>query len=269
MQTQEVTIKPSLRVIMKSDTQLVDEVVIVGYGTTKREAKTGSITSVTSDQIAEIPASSIDKMLSGKMAGVQITQSSGQPGSSTSIRIRGTSSINAGNNPLYVVDGVAVMSGDDSDLTNTSNVIAMLNPNDIENITVLKDAAAASVYGSRAANGVILVTTKSGKEGKSRFTRRAKYGVSSLANDNDYGVMSGQELLSYQRQAIINAGRNPDDPTGGANYYRPYELLSRPQTNWMDQFTRLGQMQEYEINASGGSGKTKYMVHAQQTVLSW
>ena len=243
---------------MKSDTQLVDEVVIVGYGTTKREAKTGSITSVTSDQIAEIPASSIDKMLSGKMAGVQITQSSGQPGSSTSIRIRGTSSINAGNNPLYVVDGVAVMSGDDSDLTNTSNVIAMLNPNDIENITVLKDAAAASVYGSRAANGVILVTTKSGKEGKSRFTVRAKYGVSSLANDNDYGVMSGQELLSYQRQAIINAGRNPDDPTGGANYYRPYELLSRPQTNWMDQFTRLGQMQEYEINASGGSGKTKY-----------
>lgn len=258
MQTQEVAIKPSLRVTMKSDTQLVDEVVIVGYGTTKREAKTGSIASVTSDQIAEIPASSIDKMLSGKMAGVQITQSSGQPGSSTSIRIRGTSSINAGNNPLYVIDGVAVMSGDDSDLTNTSNVIAMLNPNDIENITVLKDAAAASVYGSRAANGVILVTTKSGKEGKSRFTVRAKYGVSSLANDNDYGVMSGQELLSYQRQAIINAGRNPDDPTGGVNYYRPYELLSRPQTNWMDHFTRLGQMQEYEINASGGSGKTKY-----------
>lgn len=258
MQTQEVTIKPHLRVIMKSDTQLVDEVVIVGYGTTKREAKTGSITSVTSDQIAEIPASSIDKMLSGKMAGVQITQSSGQPGSATNIRIRGTSSINAGNNPLYVVDGVAVMSGDDSDLTNTSNVIAMLNPNDIENITVLKDAAAASVYGSRAANGVILVTTKSGKEGKSRFTVRAKYGVSSLANDNNYGVMSGQELLSYQRQAIINAGRNPDDPTGGANYYRPYELLSRPQTNWMDHFTRLGQMQEYEVNMSGGTGKTKY-----------
>ena len=258
MQTQEVAIKPHLRIIMKSDTQLVDEVVIVGYGTTKREAKTGSITSVTSDQIAEIPASSIDKMLSGKMAGVQITQSSGQPGSATSIRIRGTSSINAGNNPLYVVDGVAVMSGDDSDLTNTSNVIAMLNPNDIENITVLKDAAAASVYGSRAANGVILVTTKSGKEGKSRFTVRAKYGVSSLANDNNYGVMSGQELLSYQRQAIINAGRNPDDPTGGANYYRPYELLSRPQTNWMDHFTRLGQMQEYEVNMSGGTGKTKY-----------
>ena len=258
MQTQEAAIKPHVRIIMKSDTQLVDEVVIVGYGTTKREAKTGSITSVTSDQIAEIPASSIDKMLSGKMAGVQITQSSGQPGSATSIRIRGTSSINAGNNPLYVVDGVAVMSGDDSDLTNTSNVIAMLNPNDIENITVLKDAAAASVYGSRAANGVILVTTKSGKEGKSRFTVRAKYGVSSLANDNNYGVMSGQELLSYQRQAIINAGRNPDDPTGGANYYRPYELLSRPQTNWMDHFTRLGQMQEYEVNMSGGTGKTKY-----------
>ena len=258
MQTQEVAIKPKVKILLKSDTQLVDEVVIIGYGTTKREAKTGSITSVSSKQIAEIPASSIDKMLSGKMAGVQVTQSSGQPGSATSIRIRGTSSINAGNNPLYVVDGVAVMSGDDSDLTNTSNVIAMLNPNDIENITVLKDAAAASVYGSRAANGVILVTTKSGKEGKSRFTVRAKYGISSLANDNDYGVMSGQELLSYQRQAVLNAGKNPDDPTGGSTYYRPYELLSRPQTNWIDHMSRLGQMQEYEINMSGGSGKTKY-----------
>lgn len=230
----------------------------MGYGTTKREAKTGAVTTVTSEQIAEIPATSVDKMLSGKMAGVMITQSSGQPGSSTSIRVRGTSSINASNNPLYVVDGVAITSGDDSDLVNTSNPIAMINPNDIENITVLKDAAAASVYGSRAANGVILITTKTGREGKSRFTVRAKYGISQLANDNDYGMMTPQQLLEYQRQAVINAGKNPDNPQAGSSYYRPYELLSRPLTNWMDHFTRNGSMQEYEINMSGGSGKTKY-----------
>lgn len=258
MQTQEVAAKPNVKVVMKSDTELLEEVVIIGYGTTKREAKTGSITSVTSDQIATIPASSIDKMLAGKMAGVQITQNSGQPGSSTNIRIRGTSSIYADNEPLYVVDGIPVLSSNESQFTNTGNPIAMINPNDIENVTVLKDAAAASVYGSRAANGVILITTKSGKEGKSRFTVRAKYGVSYLANDNDYGVMSGSELLGYQRQAIINSGRNPDDPTGGASYYRPYEMLTRPQTNWMDHFTRMGNMQEYEVNMSGGSGKTKY-----------
>lgn len=255
---QTVTAKNGMKVVLATDNKIIDDVVVVGYGTQKREAKTGSITTVNADQIADIPASSIDKMLSGKLAGVQISQQSGQPGSSTTIRIRGISSINAGNSPLYVVDGVPVISGDDSALTNTTNVIAMLNPNDIESITVLKDAAAASVYGSRAANGVILITTKSGKEGKNDFTVRARFGFSQLANDNDFGIMSGKELLEYQRAAIVNAGRNPDDPTGGSTYYRPYELLTRPQTNWMDHFTRTGKMTEVEATMSGGSAKTKY-----------
>ncbi len=258
MEPIEVSARPNMRIILTNDEKALDEVIVVGYGTQRREAKTGSITTVSAEDIADIPAVSVDKMLSGKMAGVSVTQQSGQPGSGSSIRIRGTSSINAGNNPLYVVDGIPIMAGDDAEMVNTSNAIAMINPDDIESITVLKDAAAASVYGSRAANGVILITTKSGKEGKSHFTVRAKYGISSLANDNDYGVMNGQELLSYQRQAVINAGKNPDDPTGGASYYRPYELLSREQTNWMDHFTRRGKMQEYEINMSGGTAKTKY-----------
>ena len=271
MQTQEVAIQPRVRVVLKSDAQLIDEVVVVGYGTTRREAKTGSITTVSSEQIADIPASSVDKMLAGKMAGVSVTAASGQPGSASNIRIRGTSSITADNEPLYVVDGIPIMeinNASGSRMTNSTNNIAIINPNDIESITVLKDAASASVYGSRAANGVILITTKSGKEGKSRFTVRAKYGVSSFANDNDYGVMNGAELLDYQRQAAINAGldpsnpidtRDPNAPTQKANpYYRPYELINRPQTNWMDHFTRLGQMQEYEVNMSGGSAKTKY-----------
>ena len=242
MTTQEVTIHPYVKVTMQSDAEVLEEVMVTAYGSTKREAKTGAIISVSNEKIAEIPASSIDKMLSGKMAGVQITSSSGQPGSSTNIRIRGTSSINSGNEPLYVVDGVPVMTGDQSSFTNTSNAIAMISPDDIESVTVLKDAASTSVYGSRAANGVILITTKSGKEGKSSITARAKYGISSLANDNNYGVMNGQELLSYQRQAIINAGLNPDDPQG--KYYRPYSLLTNQMTNWMDHFTRLGQLQE-------------------------
>lgn len=258
MESLEVAARPNMRILLTQDTETLDEVIIVGYGVQRREAKTGSITSVGADKIKDIPALSVEKMLSGKLAGVQITQNSGQPGSSSSIRIRGTSSINAGNNPLYVVDGIAIQSGDDSNMTNTSNPIALINPNDIESITVLKDAAAASVYGSRAANGVILITTKSGKEGKSTFTARAKFGISQLANDNNYGLMSGQELLEFQRDAIKNAGRNPDDPTGGATYYRPYELLTRTQTNWMDHMTRTGQQQEYEINMSGGSSKTKY-----------
>ena len=198
----------------------------------------------------------MDKALGGKIAGVSITSASGQPGASSSIRIRGTSSINAGNNPLWVVDGIPVLSGNTTDFLNTGNALASINPNDIESITVLKDAAAASIYGSRAANGVILVTTKSGKDGKTSFSARAKYGTSWLANDNDFGIMSAEQLLNYQRDAAVNAGFNPDDPT--STYYRPKELLSRPLTNWMDHLTRMGNIQEYEINASGSNAKGKY-----------
>jgi len=258
MTTKEVAIRSGLiSVELQSDNRLLDEVVVVGYGTQRREAKTGSISTVSSDQLSDLVGSSFDKMLSGKMAGVQITAASGQPGASSQIRIRGTSSINAGNEPLYVIDGVAVMSGNQSIFTNTGNAIASINPNDIESITVLKDAAAASIYGSRAANGVILVTTKSGKSGKSRFNVRAKYGVSNLANDNDYGVMSATELLSFRRQAAINAGANPDDPN--SNHYYPTNFLDgKTETDWVDHLTRSGKMQEYEISATGGSEKTSY-----------
>ena len=258
MEPIEVSARANMRIILTNDQKALDEVIVVGYGTQRREAKTGSITTVSGDEIADIPAISVDKMLAGKLAGVMITQNSGQPGASSSIRIRGTSSINAGNNPLYVIDGIAVTSGADDELGNegAGNPISMLNPSDIESITVLKDAAAASVYGSRAANGVILITTKSGKEGKSQFTARVKFGVSYLANDNNFKLMTGQQLLEYQRDAIRNAGMDPDNPAGA--YYRPYELLSRPQTNWMEHMTRTGHNQEYEITMSGGSQKTKY-----------
>lgn len=258
MKDQEIAVagKNVIDVELVPATESLEEVVVVGYGTVRREAKTGSITSVGGEKLAEVPVISVDKMLAGKMAGVMITTNSGQPGASSQIRIRGTSSINAGNEPLYVVDGIPIESGDQSVMNNTSNAIAAFNPNDIESITVLKDAAAASIYGSRASNGVILITTKAGKEGKSQFTARAKYGVSWLANDNNFRVMSGAELLDYQRTAAINAGVDPDDPTG--TYYRPYELLNRPQTNWMDHFSRLGNMQEYEVTAQGGSAKTKF-----------
>ena len=258
MEPIEVSARANMRIILTNDQKALDEVIVVGYGTMRREAKTGSITTVSGDEIADIPAISVDKMLAGKLAGVMITQNSGQPGASSSIRIRGTSSINAGNNPLYVIDGIAVTSGADDELGNdgSGNPISMLNPSDIESITVLKDAAAASVYGSRAANGVILITTKSGKEGKSQFTARVKFGVSYLANDNNFKLMTGQQLLEYQRDAIRNASMDPDNPAGA--YYRPYELLSRTQTNWMEHMTRTGHNQEYEITMSGGSQKTKY-----------
>lgn len=257
---QEVEVPVSGRTVvnvtLEADSERLDDVVVVAYGTVRKEAVTGSVSSMKGETLASAPVTSIDKALSGKMAGVQVTAASGQPGAASQIRIRGYSSISASNSPLWVIDGIPVVSGDVSLMTNTSNQQATINPNDIESITVLKDAAAAAAYGSRAANGVILVQTKSGKEGKSQFDARAKFGINWLQSDSDFRMMTPEELLSYQRQAIVNAGLNPDDPTG--TYYRPESLLSGELTNWMDHFTRLGRLQEYEITARGGDSKAKY-----------
>ena len=168
MATKEVPIdnRTSIDVELASDVVGLEEVLVVAYGVTTREGKTGSITQVETQTLAETPVVSIDKALSGKVPGLMVSTSGGQPGSNSSIRIRGTSSINAGNEPLYVIDGIPVMTGDQTYASTTSNALYALNPSDIESITVLKDAAAASVYGSRAANGVILITTKTGKTGE-------------------------------------------------------------------------------------------------------
>ena len=238
------------------DATALDDVVVVAYGSAKREAVTGSVTSVKGEGLASTPVTSVDKALSGKLAGVQITAVSGQPGAQSQIRIRGNSSINASNAPLWVVDGIPVIADGTSEMTNISNGIATINPNDIESITVLKDAAAAAVYGSRAANGVILVTTKSGKAGKAQFDARAKYGISWLQSDSGFRMMTGEELLGYQRDAAINAGHDPDNPA--SPYYRPMSLLSGELTNWMAHLTRPGQMQEYEVSARGGNSRGTY-----------
>ena len=257
---QETTVgvngRSNIDILLKEDVNILEDVIVVAYGTVRREANTGSVATMNNTGLAEAPISSVDKLLGGKMAGVQVTTQTGQPGASSEIRIRGISSLNAGSSPLWVVDGIPVESGDQSYFTNTSNAMSAINPSDIDNITVLKDAAAASIYGSRAANGVILVTTKSGKSGRAKFTVRAKYGASQLANDNNFRVMNGSELLSWQRAAITNAGFNPDDPT--SSYYRPLSLLTKDQTNWMKEFTRLGILQEYEINAAGGNDRGKF-----------
>lgn len=255
-QTVSVNGRTSINIVLEEDTEVLDDVIVVAYGTVRREANTGSVATMDKVGLAEAPISSVDKMLGGKMAGVQVTTQTGQPGASSEIRIRGISSLNAGSSPLWVVDGIPVESGNQSYFTNTSNAMSAINPNDIENITVLKDAAAASIYGSRAANGVILVTTKSGKSGRAKFSARAKFGASSLANDNNFRIMTGQELLEWQRVAIVNAGYDPDNEK--SPYYRPMSLLDKGVTDWMKAFTRLGVLQEYEINAAGGTDRGKF-----------
>jgi TonB-linked SusC/RagA family outer membrane protein len=252
----------SIDVQLEYDLLGVDEVIVVAYGTQRREAKTGSVSVLNSDKIRDIPEASIDKMLGGKIAGVVISASSGQPGGNTDVRIRGTSTILAGSQPLYVIDGIPVMDlateGDDSYLlTNTANTLSSINPSDIETISVLKDAAAASIYGSRAANGVILITTKSGKEGKSKVSFRTSTGIDILANDNHYGAMGAKDFLQYSRDAVINAGLDPDDPGNGV-YYFPESLMDSTKTDWLKEVTRKGKIYNAELSIEGGNEKLQH-----------
>ncbi len=257
-QTVPVNGRTAIDFVMVEDAQVLEDVVVVAYGTQKREAVTGSVSSVKGETLASAPVTSVENALSGKLAGVAISANSGQPGANTYIRIRGTGSINASNAPLWVIDGIPVVSGPVNFTGNEQSGSALnaLNPNDIESITVLKDAAAAAAYGSRAANGVILVTTKSGREGKAQFTARAKFGANWLQSDSGFRMMNAEELLTYQRDAIINAGMDPDDPS--SSYYRPWSLLNGKLSNAVNEFSRVGTLQEYEVSARGGNARAKF-----------
>lgn len=250
--------RKTINFILEEDSEVLEDVVVVAYGTAKREALTGSVSAVKGETLASAPVTSVEGILQGKLAGVSISTNNGAPGANNYIRIRGNGSINAANAPLWVIDGIPVITGPMSELgnSNTSSSLTGLNPNDIESITVLKDAAAAAAYGSRAANGVILVTTKSGKEGQASFSARAKFGVNWLKNDSGFRVMNAKELLTWQRDAITNAGMDPDDPTG--NYYRPWSILNGPIYNALEDFIRIGNIQEYELSARGGNSRSKF-----------
>ena len=194
--SQEVVATPgkAMNIILKVDNNLLEEVIVTGYGTFKKSAYAGSASIVKTDAVKDVPNVSFQQMLEGAAPGVSVNTGSGIPGSSTSIRIRGMGSFNASNSPLYVVDGVPVLSGSigasgsDSGL----DVMATLNTSDIESITVIKDAAAASLYGSRAANGVVIITTKQGKTGKPVFSLKSDWGFSNFAMPFRE-IMGGQE----------------------------------------------------------------------------
>lgn len=167
--------------------------------------------------------------------------------------------------PLYVVDGVPVATGNYSYFTSTGNVLASLNPKDIESMTILKDAAAASIYGSRAANGVVLITTKSGKEGKTRIRFNANYGISKITNDQDYGMMNAEEIYGYMRTALINSGYDPSTYDGlagtPAGFFASETLPSDVETyDWEDDMFREATIQEYQLSFNGGNKKTKFFI---------
>ena len=257
---QEVNIgtKTNVTVSLVSTAQDLQEVVVVGYGTKKKSDLTGSVTVLKSADIESRPFSSVDKALQGKVAGLQSVAASGQPGASQNIIIRGISSINGSSNPLWVIDGIPVNTGQASSLQTTSNLLSTLNPNDIESISVLKDAASQSIYGSRAANGVIVVTTKKGKAGKTKFRFDTEVGQSNTAYTNPkYAPLNAKQYIDITREGLVNNGTAPAtiDATVaslGAN--------SGIDFNWLNNVTRNGTQQQYNVSASGGNDKTQFFL---------
>jgi len=240
-------------IYLSSDAKQLEEVVVVGYGTQKRSDLTGALSSVSAEEIKALPATGLDQALQGRAAGVQVTQNSGAPGGGVSIRIRGIGSTLSAE-PLYVIDGIPVVNDNQGSSANfseldgggqNSNALNTINPSDIESIEILKDASATAIYGARAANGVVLITTKRGKAGKSSINLETYFGVQELART--IPVLNLQEYAAY----YADVGFEPIE-----EFERP-ELLGEG-TNWQDAVFRQATNQNYQLTVSGGSEKTKF-----------
>jgi TonB-linked SusC/RagA family outer membrane protein len=258
--SQEASIgnRTTVDVSLVTTAQDLQEVVVVGYGTRKKSDITGSVAQVSGAEIENLPFSSVDKALQGKVAGLQSVAGSGQPGAAQNIIIRGISSISGSSNPLWVIDGIPVNTGDASRLQTTANLLSTLNPNDIESISVLKDAASQSIYGSRAANGVIVVTTKKGKAGKTRFRFDTEVGQSNTAYVNDkYIPMNAAQYQTIVREGLVNQGATQAviDAT-----LLSYGFGNGTDFNWLDNITRNGTQQQYNLSADGGNDKTTFFL---------
>lgn len=245
--TKEVKAAQAMKVTLDDDTHVLNEVVAVGYGTMKRSDITGSVVSVRAEDMEQTNAATMDQMLQGRAAGLQMTSNSGAAGSSTSIQIRGINSLNSSNEPVYVIDGSIIRSEAGSDTY--SNPLEGLNPNDIESVEILKDASATAIYGAQAANGVIIVNMKKGKEGAPRINFKATAGFSNLPKKLD--VMNLRQMAAY----INDLGTSQTD--GG--YLANPDILGEG-TDWQDAMFRTGVRQEYNLSVRGGSKTVSYSV---------
>jgi TonB-dependent starch-binding outer membrane protein SusC len=285
--TQEVTIgnRREFLISLVSDSKDLDEVVVVGYQARKKRDEAGAVSTVRAAQIENLPNISLDKALQGKAAGVLVQANNGIPGGAINVRIRGQGSISAGNDPLYIVDGVQINTRSDANFTQ-SNPLAFLNPDDIESIDILKDAASAAIYGSNAANGVVIVTTKKGKAGKTKFTFNAFAGQArplkylDMANSQDYYRLRAEAVgvansLPWDNLAVkrfvLNELRVPG--AGTMTDVQADAAAAALQTyDWQRAAFSNAPIQNYEISASGGNDKTTFRVSAnyslQGTVIS-
>lgn len=246
-----------VRVIMKENIHEMDEIIVVGYGVQKKSDLTASISSIKADEMITTAGSSIDQGIQGRASGVVVLNTSGQPGGATSIRIRGTSSINGTNEPLYVIDGIPIISDASASSTGAlknpaNNALSIINPNDIASIEVLKDASATSIYGARGANGVILINTKQGKKGKARVTLNMKYAIQQVSKKLD--MLNSSQLAELGNEAADNDGASRKE------VYALTNNINKTSTNWQDEIFRTAPLQSYDVSVSGGSETNNYFI---------
>ncbi|WP_234231654.1 SusC/RagA family TonB-linked outer membrane protein, partial [Bacteroides fragilis] len=267
----EVAIAPNIRVILKTDSKALDEVVVVAYGTQSARTVTASVSTVRADALKDVPSVSFDQMLQGRASGVSITTPSAGVGQAPIVRVRGVNSITSGTSPLYVVDGVPIESGNLSYLAN-ANALADINPADIVSMDVLKDAAAAALYGSRAANGVILITTKQGQSGKVKVSYDGFVGFSNATDF--YEMMNAQEYVDFKNLAVKNR-YGTDELSLTTGYVSPYgnkafNMMKDANgnyvdTDWKDAAFQNGLSQSHSVAVSGGSDKVRYYLSGNYT----
>jgi len=253
--TQEIVYagQPRIDVVLEEESKELSEIVVMGYSSVQKRDISGSVVSIKAEDFKEISLNGIDQALQGKAPGVQVVQSSGTPGGGISVRIRGSTSISASNRPLFIVDGVPVETGTLSlrDFGGQDdNALSLVNPNDIESIEVLKDASAKALYGSRGANGVVLIRTKHGNRSATRINFDVQRGI--INPVKKLSLLGSSDLLTLQREALTNAGQNPD-----AAGLIP-GVTDAVNTDWLDQIFRTGILQQYQLSASGGDDNTTY-----------
>jgi len=248
--------RATVDVILQSEASDLEEVVVVGYGSMKRSSVTGSVASVRMSELENVPASSIDQAMAGKIPGVQISQASGTPGGGVKINIRGSGSIGAGNDPLYVIDGFPVMNISDQN----NNLLSTIPSDDIASIEILKDASATAIYGSRGSNGVVLITTKSGKTGKASLSADVYYGVQTVRSESDPGLLNAREWAQFRKESLTDLirfreGREPTDADIPEEYRNPEQYGEG--TNWFQTITGSAPVQNYNVSIDGGSETIK------------
>jgi len=272
---QSVTISTAnlYNIKLVSDQKLLNDVVVIGYGSTSKRVSTGAISSIKAADIKDRPVTGLDQALQGQLAGVQVTSASGTPGGAVTVRVRGVSTLSADSQPLYVIDGTPIQTGSNSQIgfgNGTTNALNDINPADIESIDVLKDAAAAAIYGSRASNGVVIVTTKRGKTGKTNIDLDYYTGFQQTTNKVE--SLTGPQYVALLQDAISN--RYPTLTTGGVTYPTLSGLITTglnrgnlaadpstySTTNWQDEVFRNAPISNYNLSISGGNDKTRFNI---------